>query len=84
MRVAAELHCADTVATRDDEDDNFRCMDMLFMSELLTAGFKLSPNQVVTVFENQKRGDKTFEGSWCLGAALELILEPVGPSGHRE
>ena len=76
MRAAADLHCSDPVATRDDADDNFRCMDMLFMSELLTMGFKLAAEQVVTVFENQKRGGKTFEGSWCLGAALELVLEP--------
>ena len=47
------------------------------MSELLTAGFKLAPAQEVTVFENQKRGDKTFEGSLCLGAALQLVLQPV-------
>jgi|TARA_B110000208_G_scaffold1416_1_gene1900 hypothetical protein len=29
MRIAAELHCADAVTEPGDEDDNFRCMDMV-------------------------------------------------------
>jgi apyrase len=74
MREAADLHCTDRVLRRDDDDDNFLCMDMLFISELLVEGFKMSEDQVVTVFESRKNGNKTFQASWSLGAAVHLIF----------
>jgi hypothetical protein len=60
--------------TNSDELQWWKCIDLVYVSALLTDGFKLDPNFPLKVTKHLSyKGEIELEAAWPLGAAIAAI-----------
>eukprot|EP00036_Acanthoecidae_sp_10tr_P013303 CAMPEP_0206293426 /NCGR_PEP_ID=MMETSP0106_2-20121207/4134_1 /ASSEMBLY_ACC=CAM_ASM_000206 /TAXON_ID=81532 /ORGANISM="Acanthoeca-like sp., Strain 10tr" /LENGTH=446 /DNA_ID=CAMNT_0053724027 /DNA_START=22 /DNA_END=1362 /DNA_ORIENTATION=+ len=80
-KLAAERACsasASTLAARfpnaKTDDLPFLCMDLCFITELLTTGFRIDPKATLHLAKSMQFNGERVETQWTLGAALHEVL----------
>ena len=71
---AAAPHCEASEAPTSDNHEWWKCIDLVYISTLLTDGFKLDPNFKLRVTKHfSYNGEIELEAAWPLGAAIAAI-----------
>jgi apyrase len=78
---AAEEHCQAAQSPPQKQVDKlewWKCIDLMYVSALLTEGFKLDPNLDLKVTKHLTyKGEIELEAAWPLGAAIAAIKNEV-------
>lgn len=56
-----------------EKDRPFFCLDLVYLHQLLTVGFKIPEHTTVTVVKKVRHKSGDIEVAWALGAAINLL-----------